>query len=62
MCSFLTPDSLSNEYHLAIIGKPELFPAHLLTKIVKRVIDINMDGTGAFPKKYIRKKPIRLLC
>lgn len=47
------PDSLSNEYHLAIIGKP-----YIPLIVDKKSLNSDMtftDSTGAFPKKYIER-------
>ena len=47
------PDSLSNEYHLVIIGKP-----YIPLIVDKKSLNNDMtftDSTGAFPKKYIER-------
>lgn len=47
------PDSLSNEYHLAIIGKPYI-PLIADKKSLNNDMTFT-DSTGAFPKKYIER-------
>jgi pimeloyl-ACP methyl ester carboxylesterase len=47
------PDSLSTEYHLAIIGKP-----FIPLVVDQKSLNSNMtfaDNTGAFPKRYLEK-------
>lgn len=44
------PDSLANEYHLAIIAKPSI-PLIVDEKRLNRDLTYS-DGTGAFPKEY----------
>ena len=47
------PDSLANEYHLAIIGKP-----YIPLIVDKKSLNNDMtftDSTGAFPEKYIER-------
>lgn len=47
------PDSLSNEYHLAIIGKP-FIPLIADQKLLNKDLSYS-DSTGRFPKKYIQR-------
>ena len=47
------PDSLSNEYHLAIIGKPYI-PLIVDQKSLKSDMTF-IDSTEGFPKKYIER-------
>lgn len=46
------PDSLSNEYHLVIIGKPYV-PLTMDQKLLNSDMTFS-DTSGAFPKKYIQ--------
>ena len=48
-----SPDSLSNEYHLAIIGKPYI-PLMVDQKSLRRDLTFT-DSTGGFPRKYIKR-------
>jgi dienelactone hydrolase len=47
------PDSLSNEYHLAIIGKPNI-PLIVDQRSLRSDMTFT-DSTGGFPKKYIER-------
>jgi len=47
------PDSLSNEYHLAIINKPYV-PLIVGQKFLNRDLTYS-DSTGKFPRKYIER-------
>ncbi|HEY9364515.1 MAG TPA: hypothetical protein VIQ00_14710 [Chitinophagaceae bacterium] len=47
------PDSLSNEYHLAIISKPYI-PLVVDQRLLKSDMTF-IDSTGGFPKKYVER-------